>query len=162
MPTKKQNDVQLTHIRIVNQDYGSRLEEPRITSFDVVPPKEYGDLQVAYTIEPGKEYYLLYCMYVTGDSNGSTLGCICYVNLYQTYDQAHENAQRIEKHYEDWASYGAARKRDSSVELISPSGNPYKQYTPWTGYFEHLTSVNIIPLYQTNNSNRYYHKRVGY
>lgn len=119
-----------------------------ITGFRVLK-NGYSDLEVDFKLTPGKPYYLLYAIYSTGDSFHHEEGKIEYIGLYKSLKDAEVNQKLIEKHYKE-TNESNPRNFDSmfSVELISPSGVKYKQHVPWNGYFESLTSVEVIPILQ--------------
>ena len=48
----------------------------------------YHDLPVSFSIEDKRKYYLLYVLYSTGDSFHHEEGCIEYISLYQTLEEA--------------------------------------------------------------------------
>ena len=63
-----------------------------IESFHVVSDDDYCDISVAFDIDDGRDYYLLYAIYSTGDSFSHDEGCIALIDLFETKEMAEEPA----------------------------------------------------------------------
>ena len=103
--------------------------------------EKYYDLVVPFDPNHGENYYVLYCVYSTGDSFGHDEGRgIEYIGFYKK-DQLHianENRGRIENHSRN------GKNDEYSIMLRDPSGTKvFEQSTPWTGYFESLDYCDI-------------------
>jgi len=142
----------LKHIEIEDDSYTDVTRDPdseydgddtstshHITGFRV--KKDYGDLEVAFTPERGKDYFLVYAIYSTGDSFSHHDGKICFIGFFEDKKLADENKKRIEENYKnpgDWNS-----DNHYSVTLIANSGKEWKMSKPWQGYFERLDWVEV-------------------
>lgn len=105
-----------------------------VEGFSVAGKDKYHDLSVGFVPEYGKEYYLLYVVYSTGDSfNSNDDGGIEFIDLYEDQKIGEDNLERIRKHHEEQDS--------KSLFLINEQGNKHKVHTPWTGYFERFSYV---------------------
>lgn len=103
---------------------------------------QYYDLEIPFEPESNKTYYLLYVRYSTGDTFHHEDGCIEYMDLYFTMQDAEENAKKIQ---ESSKKTNECFKNPDywSVTLTDAVGNVHKMSAPWKGYFEHLESVEI-------------------
>ena len=115
-------------------DRDSTYEDHNVTGIRVV--EGYSDLEVGFTPEPNKDYWLLYGIYSTGDSFGTDDGRISYVDLYEDRGVAEENAKRLRKHNE-------GNEDCYSCKLIHESGKEYQFHVPWKGYFERLSYLEV-------------------
>jgi hypothetical protein len=144
--------VELTRIRIVDHTKRSQIEESQdgskqgrtrtthdIRGFTLVNKDTESDLEVAYSVDPKEQYFLLAVIYDSGDSFGYDEGYIDFVGFYRTFDEAETNALRIRKHYNE--SY-----YDDKLLLISPSGKEYQAGTPWKGWMSKLDQIFVIPV----------------
>jgi hypothetical protein len=112
---------------------------------------EHYDIMVPYEVEKNKGYFLLYCVYSTGDSFGHDAdGCIEFVGLFKTEEEAVENLKRIEAHYKDRSK----SIDDYNVKLINEDGKEYDLYTPWCGYFESLSYGEVLEVSLGRRKNR--------
>jgi hypothetical protein len=125
----------------------------------VTAPNQSVDLEVPFKIVPDKSYYLIYALYTTGDTFGSDTGNIEYIGLYKTYKECQVNETRIYAHQrgpDPTIKVKSKAKKDKyseySVELISPSGQPYMVGCPWNGYFNGLESIVIEGVYLIENN----------
>ena len=116
-----------------------------IESFRVVDDNDYDDVSVAFDIEEGRDYYLLYTIYSTGDSFSRHDGAIKFIDLYETKEMAEENRQRIVKHYED------KNDENYSVELQLEDGCNCPKDLPvcLCGFVPQMKSVFRKPLVPT-------------
>jgi hypothetical protein len=129
-----------------NEEYGPRdctHTSHYIEGIKEVSEQEGWDLVVPFKPEPRKQYFLVYCLYTTGDSFGWDSGIIEFIGLYEDRDLADATKKRIENHYKD------AKKRDSPVEVYNSKGELYSISAPWIGYFESLDDV-VVESVQTN------------
>lgn len=98
----------------------------------IIPENErYYDLDTEFDVELGKEYYLLYAEYGTGDSFGSDGGQISFILLYKTLEKALV-AQSI---LEVAKGYSAVIKTEDGKDLTYS--------IPWNGYFESLDKIDV-------------------
>jgi len=112
----------------------------------------YRDIVVPFEVVPGKDYYLVYVTYSTGDSFHHEEGEVNYVELFETREKAEKLAQIINVHYsfsgneQRWSDKGTkAPKGYSEHELTyhNEEGREMKLYVNWTGYFERMTCVTV-------------------
>lgn len=84
---------------------------------------EFFHLTVPYEPEFGREYYLLYVEYSTGDSFGRDDGRLEFIGLYDDVEIAKENARRIresaDKSFEAGGGAGAGLT-SLLVRFLSP------------------------------------------
>ena len=106
-----------------------------IESFHVVDDDDHCDISVVFDIDDGKDYYLLYAIYSTGDSFSRNDGEIALIDLYETKEMAEKNRQLIADNLKDEDNW--------SVILELEDGRVYSFHVPWKGYFEHLDEVAI-------------------
>ena len=123
-------------------------EDHSIKGVSVVEDGKYYDLEVGFEVERGEEYFLLYGVYSTGSSFSHTEGKIEFVDLYTDRDVAEENAKRLRKHYDEGGS-------GFSCKLLHESGKEYDFCTPWKGYFESLSYLEVEPVHVVTESSRY-------
>jgi len=103
-----------------------------IEGFNLV--EGYGDLEVGFEPDFDKTYFLLYGIYSTGDSFHHEEGRIEFVDLYEDREVAWENYRRLEK------------SNEYTVTLKHESGKEYGFYVPWRGYFENLSSLDVLAV----------------
>lgn len=143
----------MTRVRVNNESYTevTRERDPddrwsgedtytsnSIDSIRVVGEKDYHDLTVGFEVEEGKDYFLLYGIYSTGDSYSHQEGCICYVDLYQDREFAEANRKILADHY-----HIKEGKNEWTAELLLEDGQKMPFCVPWKGYFESLTELVI-------------------
>lgn len=117
-----------------------------IQGFTVTKGKEYFDLEVPFKIKPNTPYYLLYCIYGTGDSFSRNEGQIEFVGLYESKKLAEKNAKAIEAQNKEYKT-NYSMKDGYSVTLTANSGEKFKFHAPWNGYFECLNDIEVEPVY---------------
>jgi len=96
--------------------------------------ESYGDLEVGFEPDFDKTYFLLYGIYSTGDSFHHEEGRIEFVDLYEDGEVAWENYRRLEA------------SNEYTVTLKHETGKEYGFYVPWRGYFESLTSLDVLGI----------------
>jgi hypothetical protein len=155
-----------THVSIINNQtsdgYDTRGEDGpytgdcvlhhsnHITGFRIVDRKGYNDFVVPFKIEPNTPYYFLYVIHTDGDSFSSETGLIHYIDMYRSEKLAKENAKRIKDKHDRYEKRGASFSETYTVELINDAGKKYNTSTsPWSGYFNSLTSVEVESLILT-------------
>lgn len=94
----------------------------------------------------GKDYYLVYVLYDTGDSFHREENCMCLVSFLPDLEDAKAILDAIEKDHRDYKKTQTHEYKPIDVHL--PKANRIEQVSTgtWTGYFEHIRSVNIQPL----------------
>ena len=140
-----------TRVKVIDNVYGgiteeanpndswsrdSTYEDHNIEGIRVVDG--YYDLEVGFEVEPGRDYWLLYGIYSTGDSFGTDDGRIEFVDLYEDRLVAEENAKRLRKHNDEGEGF--------SCELVHESGKDFQFHVPWKGYFERLSYLEVQPV----------------
>ena len=132
-----------------------------IVGIEIATVGGYYDISVPFDIEQGKEYFLVYGIYSTGDSFHHEEGSITYVDLFQTHEKAMECVHRLEEHHRvhvGLETYYPNKKRekppkgyvDYTCVLMDDSEKEYKFHVPWHGYFERLSSLEVIPVSLTS------------
>ena len=109
-----------------------------VKSFYIVDDDDYCDISVAFDIDDGRDYYLLYVIYSTGDSFNHNEGQIVFIDLFETKEMAEKNRQCIVEHNKDKVG-----KLTYSVLLQLEDRRVYQFRVPWQGYFERLTEICI-------------------
>lgn len=117
-------------------------------SFKIAGDNDYNDLLVTFKPENNKEYYLLYVQYSDGDSENTNYGKKCYVEMYEDFSLAEENAKIIRAHY---TARDKLIKNDVlgdwyNVNLKQLDGSFQKFHGPWIGYFEHIEEIFVVKL----------------
>lgn len=121
----------------------------------------YYELNSEFDLVSGKDYYLVYGIYSTGDSFSHHEGAIEYIYLYKTKDKAEKCIKALQDHYNLWKDYwnldpktaDKLKKKQQEakiknkyaefgLEIVSEKGKKLYIHIPWTGYFETLTSVS--------------------
>lgn len=116
-----------------------------IDGIEKVTALGYKDVEVAFDVKEGQEYYLVSVIYSTGDSFGHDENhSIEHIGLYEHRTMAEENAQRIRDHDNGYGRY--SHVAEGALLLLSPSGTEYKMGTPWHGYFESLGYIEVTPV----------------
>lgn len=95
---------------------------------------EWGDFYFKERPSETKQFFLVYVIHSTGDSFHSEEGVVQEVALLESYEDAQFLANYIQKD----------EKRISRHKITLPSKEKFEYYNgDWTGYFEHLTGVEI-------------------
>ena len=139
----------------------TKAKEPELYYFKV---KESGGLYVkALTLEPSKKgsYWdlvsakklPLYCVvrveYTTGDSFSTSYGNICYLYLCDTLEEGLAVAQAIRDHdrlYTAGHFNGSKWETQFKLELTYKKKKINIGTSAWTGYFERLDGVDVVPI----------------
>lgn len=104
---------------------------------------KYGSIPWGEDVDPE---YLLYYVYSTGDSFGRAYGgSIEFIGLYTNYEYAKKSADIIRSH---------DNKYEYSVNILDNNGKEIKIHAAWSGYFESLCYVEVIPV-NIENRRRY-------
>lgn len=102
----------------------------------VTNEKCHYDLDTEFDVKAGREYYLVYAEYTTGDSFGSASGLIDFIQLYRTLAKAKVCiATLTAKPIDDTCQY--------SADIVTESGKVLTYGKPWIGYFESLDNLDI-------------------
>lgn len=118
-------------------DRDDTYEDHNVEGIEVVKTKSgFYDVEVGFDILHGMDYYLLYGIYSTGDSFGRDEGRIEFVDLYEDREVAEENAKRLRAHNEE-------KEYTYSTKLLHESGKEYDYHTPWKGFFEYLSYLEV-------------------
>lgn len=158
----KKVERELYNVRVLDDSYHevTREAEPgeqwdgddtytshNIKGIELVGKSGYGDVMLGYKPEMGGTYYLLYVIYSTADSFHCDEGCINFVDLYRTMEEAKENAKLLEKHYRLYEEGHFDRNKDwnarYSVQLKNHGGTEFTYHCPFVGYFERLSSIEV-------------------
>lgn len=130
-------------------------------------PEEHGsaDLYAKFPVKINKTYWLVYAIYSTGDSFGrDENGSLEEIEIYEDETMAWDCAREIRKHADMYSaierSYRLKMKKpkdfDSyTVKVIGGDGKEMEVHTPWNGYFESLSYVEVIPVTVGNRSRRF-------
>lgn len=109
------------------------------------------DLLVTFIPKVNQTYYLLYVDYTTGDSENTHRGNIEYVEMYEDFDLADENAKIIRSHYDAKNCRKLAKKDDKlgdenrvNLKLTNGEYRPFRG--PWLGYFEHIDKIFVVSV----------------
>ena len=139
-----------THIRVQYDEYrhvtrdaypddswdrGDTAADICIHAIEIVPERMYRDITVPFEVLRGKKYYLLWADYDTGDSFGRDENQVEFIDLFETVEDA--NTARD-------ALLGV---KGYNGTYIRQDGTKITVHIPWYGYFEHLNSINITPVY---------------
>lgn len=101
---------------------------------------EYEDVLCGFDLEKDKPYYLLYCVYSTGDSFGHETGRHEYICLYKTKEKAEQLARLIEIDNDK----NGGRYHYQTVRGHMEDGTEFWVPTRvWSGYFENLDDVQV-------------------
>lgn len=100
-----------------------------VLSISEVDEKDYHDICVPFDVVPGKDYYLVWAQYTTGDSFGYDGGWSEFVDLFQTEEKA-ESAR-------------VCLDDVSCQTYLRDDGTEIHIYRPWAGYFESLDRLEI-------------------
>src|SRR5580698_4822385 len=111
-------------------DAGCRDTQNDIRGIRISKDEQYFDIDTEFPIVAGREYYLLYAEYSTGNSFGSDGGIISFILLYETLSKAIIAREILEK------------AKDYSAEITTEDGNTLTYSIPWIGYFERLEMVD--------------------
>lgn len=118
----------------------SYYESHTVRGIKEVKEKDYFDLP----LEDGEgPIYLLYAIYDTGDSFGRDEGRFEAVMLHHDRSIAEENRRRILEQNRQYEQSRGHNMEDYSVTLLTDSGKEFQISTPWNGYFEDLSTVEI-------------------
>lgn len=101
-------------------------------TFDIEKEYSYYSEPLNFDPVPGKDYFMVYAIWSTGDSFGHDEGayCECF-GIYQTWEEAE------------------ARRKELSEPAKGVDGYGYPSYHPWDGYFESLVSLDIKKITYT-------------
>jgi len=155
---KKESKILRSNIRVIDYvhidvdreatrtewDADDITEYHRIEGIKVVDKGEYGDISVPFIPEHGKNYFLVCVEYDTGDSFHRERGKMCFVDLYEKYEDARATCDKI---YRDMKKYnekhGLKGADDFSVKIENSSGSKYQFSCPWKGFFESFGGTKI-------------------
>lgn len=98
--------------------------------------KDYEDsLDLDYEPIVGKDYYLLWATYSTGDSFHTETGCIVFIDLFKNKEDANECVKTLKQNSTGEYVY--------STTLKSGNGKPWTFSIPWNGFFESLEEIHV-------------------
>lgn len=101
----------------------------------------YKDLDVPFVPVHGKDYYVLWGSYTTGDSFGSESGNYEIIDVYSDAELAYKNRELVDKASREEATYDLKK---SICTLTRQDGSTLKfSYFPWHGYFESLDYLEV-------------------
>lgn len=117
-----------------------------IRGIRLVNDQNYLDLTVPFVVEPGKDYFLLYATYTTGDSFSSHGGRLEFIDLFSTYEKGQAAKTEIQKSQlsrsknKDWKQqHGFNYTREDGSKISA-------EWAVWDGYFEHLERLCVVPV----------------
>jgi hypothetical protein len=94
--------------------------------------KTYGDVTVSFEPVLGRDYWLLYTEYSTGNSFGhDENAAVIYHDVYETVEVAYNALKELQE-------------ETNSITLNN--GKKMKIYRAWEGYFEHLNGHDVVRL----------------
>lgn len=105
-------------------------------------------------LREGKNHYLLYATYDSGDSfSRNSNGRIEFVAVFTDRDLAEENLQRLKDHHQavdDWKRPSGKLKNVSPymTTILNHKRQDVTIYVPWHGYFEHLRELDIKTVWK--------------
>lgn len=113
-------------------------------------------------LREGKNYFILYAIYSTGDSFSSDEdGGIEFIAAFSNRNLAKENKERLKKHHEAVCNWNGnytsrSKKKNEKLKKVTPHlttilGHDHQAielHIPWHGYFERLTSINIKTVWK--------------
>ena len=139
----------------------AKVKEPKLYYYKV---KESGGIHVkSLTLEPSKKgsywdlvstkklplYYVVRVEYTTGDSFNTHFGNICYPYLCDTLEEGLAVAQAIRDHnklYQEGHFNDSKWEVQFKLELIYKKKKINLGTSTWTGYFERLDGVDVVPM----------------
>ncbi len=121
--------------------------EHTIRGFKVVNKKDYWDF-VLDKNPKGKTLYLVYVLYNTGDSFHREENVICLIGLYEHDKDAYTVADAIKRDYDESSNNYKTKFNPIDVKLPKKKVKETISVASWKGYFESLTSVEVMPLLQ--------------
>jgi hypothetical protein len=114
----------------------------------LTPEYRFPDVVSEIPIEKGKQYFLVYALYSTGDSFSHDSGCLFYIDLFDKIEKAEKCKQSVFAHYRNYKDdaeyHGEAHCRQAGYE--SPTQGMKTVHVPWIGYFESLQEIIITPV----------------
>lgn len=124
------------------------------------------ELYAKFPIGINKTYWLVYAVYSTGDSFGrDENGSLEEIEIYEDETMAWDCAREIRKHADMYSAFERTYSRpkmkkpkdfDSyTVKVIGGDGKEIEVHTPWNGYFESLSYVEVRPVTIINRSRRF-------
>ena len=129
--------------------FGVYLEEGRLT---VDTKDAYETVSTTISLEEGREYFLCYVTYTTGNSFGRD-ECPCYdfVDVYEKREDADTAAQKIREHMEETRGYGSYKSgltHDDKhrVSLQMANGSKVEYWCPWQDYFAADQIIYTMPV----------------
>lgn len=97
------------------------------------------------TLTPKKEYFVVYVLYTTGDSNGRDPGRRCEViDAYEDYDFALEMARNISFNDQTDQRFSDQAGQPKKLVLYANGTTMRDKHLPWSGYFESLEEVHVL------------------
>lgn len=93
----------------------------------------------------GRDYFLVYVIYSTGDSNGRDKNHRCEtIDAYETYDAALATGLAIQHNYECDLQYSDKKGQTKLPVHLADGSLMTDKYLPWSGYFEALEFVHVL------------------
>ena len=152
----KINNYSITSSFYSDEEYGSWYVEHTNSIRSISISKKNGlfDLVINDDIDTTKSLYLLYAEYSQGNSFGNESGCIEYIKLFKSLEEANLFKNELEK-FEKYSESNFIEEdlKPSLFEVTSkyPFERSFeyfgeKFYLPWGGYFESLDLLDVIEL----------------
>ncbi len=116
-----------------------------ITGIAIAKDKEYYDLEVGFEVKPEDKLYLVYVLYNTGNSFGSSDNHISFVDLFKDRKKAEALANQILNHAER-NDVNVGHKQKYSTSYLTETGKESTFCPSWVGYFESLNEVVVEPV----------------
>lgn len=116
-----------------HEDYSFYLESRAILTNE----QDYDTVPLTFDAKAGDTVYLIYALWGTGNSFGrADSSSVDFIAVFKTFDKANEvlNELKKAKHYEDF------------VNITEENGETRKYSPDWTGYFESLEQLDIVPI----------------
>ena len=106
----------------------------------LVSEGDYFDLETAFEVVKGREYYLVAAIYSTGDSFGHDEGSgVEYLDLYENREDAQKAVDEILK--------ANLRDDEKGYAYTMANGKRFKSdWAPWYDYFGGLDSIEVYNL----------------
>lgn len=129
----------------------------------------YNETIVPFEVVDGKDYYLVYVTYSTGDSFHREDGVVRYIDLYETREKAEKTAKVIQDHYNlsdnerRWNAKPVKPPKsynEFSLKYRNEVGEEVDLHVSWTGYFERLSGITVQKV-QLHEGNRR-HGKINY
>jgi hypothetical protein len=140
-------------------DYGASVHLRGISMKERSYSRHNDSCEVSFEPKEGEMVYVVYCIYTTGSTFGTTGGYTAVAGIFKKGETAIAARQRILDHYKHFHGGGwrapqakpnSNFKSEWSLDLKDDDGKPYEVHVSWYDFFGGLDECEIGTAMVTN------------